>query len=144
MLDEEDYKKIDSIIDNSIVIEDVSKDEGFGEEIKEIAREFTDKNNRFLFGNTNNPILFDDACIGAIGDLNDKPINEDEIIFFLKRFRFHYHTGRCALKFGFLDRFKETVGSLLAFKGALAWREAGTIDMEEEKKRSIVDKIKGR
>jgi len=43
MLDEEDYKKIDSIIDNSIVIEDVSKDEGFGEEIKEIAREFTDR-----------------------------------------------------------------------------------------------------
>lgn len=142
MLSDEDIKKIDKIIAESIVVDDTG-DIGIGEEIKEIAREVTKPENRFLFSNSVGPVVFEDACLGAIGDLDNIPTGADELIYWVNRFRFHYHTGRSAIKFGMMDRFKDMIGSLLAFRGALAHMEARVPELEEKKK-GFVERLRSK
>lgn len=133
---------IDKILETSIVVDDEGDTDNLGTDLKEISKELTDDRNAFRFSNTNQLVLFEDSLLGAIAD---RPKYNPEVrprYEFIRRFRYHYHIGRSAIKSAQADRFKELAGSLLGFKALLEYREAGVRSMEGEQKSGIIDRLK--
>ena len=130
--------EVDKIIKNSSIKVIDNSDGGFGKDLQKIAEEFNKDSNVHRFGNISKMILAQDALLGAVGD---KPRDRYD---FIRRFRFHYVVNTSAVKSGHAEQFREICGSLLAFRGALEWKQAGVnvMGMENEKNHGLLDKLK--
>lgn len=143
--DKEEFEKIMDIVENSVVVDD-SYDDSLGKDLQEIANQLTNDKNTFRFSNYSKSILFEDALLGAIASRPNYKKDVKSRYSFLEAFRYNFHVGRGALKSGQVERFKDLASSLLAFRGALEWRNAGVSSegFTEQKKSSIVDRFKKR
>lgn len=138
-------EKLDMILKKSIVTLDQAQDDTFGKDMQEIAKELTDDRNTYRFSNMISMFVANDSMIGAVADV---PYwNRKEMLgryFIANRFRYHYHVNRASIRSGMADRYCSLAGNLIGFQGMLAYREAGVSEMEDGKKRSIIDRIRGK
>jgi len=142
--DDLEEQKIKNILSKSIVVDEEQNDQ-LGKDMLEIAKEYTKPDNRFLFSQTSQLFIYEDSLLGAYAEtIKDDPDLKD-LYDFLTWFRFIYHTNRSAIKGEMRKDFTEFGSSILAFRGALAWREAGmNQNASDMKKENIMDKIKNR
>ena len=113
-----------------------------GKDLQEIAKHLTIDDNVFKFGNSNKLVVFEDACLGSI---EDKPYYNRDVkqrYEFIKHFRYHYAVNRSALKMAQAERFKDLAGSLIGFKAGLEYRGAVNPEGQDERKESLIEKIK--
>lgn len=136
---------LDEILNNSVVVQsDITRDT-LGKDLQEIVKEMTSEKNRFLLGHSLNNFIFEDSMLSAYADSiaeSDDP-EMQQLYLFITRFRLAYHTGRSSLKGRMADIFKEVTSSLMGFRGAIEWREAGVRDIDRaQEKRNIIDRIR--
>lgn len=140
----DEYNNILKILDSSVVVDDNSSDVGIGQDMKEMSGQITDDKNVFRFSNMPKIINFDHSMLMAIADKPNYPDDVKQRYSFLGSFLFHYNVGRGAIKGNLLDKYTEMVGSLIAFRGALEWRQAGVSDMQDNvaNKKGFVDRLR--
>lgn len=136
-------EKIKQILSKSIVIED-NDENTLGRDMLQIAKEYTDPKNRYLFGHMTQMLIWEDSLLAAAAaNMKNDPTLKD-LYEFIQEFRFSYHTGRSAIKGQMRRDFTEFGSALLAFRGALEWRQAGTIQNEvsDARKEGILEKLR--
>jgi len=134
--------QIKSILSKSIVV-DTEQGDSLGREFVAMAKEYTKPENRYLFGHTTQMFIFEDSMLEAIATSCVKDPDLKELGEFIQSFRFNYHTGRGAIKGQMRQSFTEFGSSLLAFRGALEWRNAGIRDQNmDPEQRNLWDRLK--
>ena len=144
MVNEEDKREFESQIDKLLegTIVKVDDDPSMGQEMQEIAKELTKDENVFRFGNPARQTIGWDSLLGALGERPNYNPNIKPRYAFIQCFRFIHAVNRSAIKSAQAERYKDLGSSLLGFQGALQYRGAGVPGMEEEKKHSLLDKIR--
>lgn len=142
-----EFEKVMEIVENSVVVDDSEEQrDDFGRDLLKIAQEVTDDKNTFRFGNLEKDRVFDSAILLAISERPNYNVDIRQRYEFLRYFMYYYNIGRSAIMGNFIDKFKDIISSLLAFRGALEWRHAGTMSdyqFSPNESNKMIDRLKG-